>query len=210
MKVSKIITIVSIILTAICVLIIAINAIVESYKARQTEQQSRIKEQNDPEYIEETIDKVDQNAKEQYELMCHNIAENSDYYESFSKKFISIFKEYGYNSYINDTGFLRKPFNGEQIEYEADTGLIGYESSIQNHKEITYVVLDYPYRISKFNYCFNHAEYHYYYDRYAVVYIPDEYMDEASIEILSTEVYTGTFENIKDNLFVAWCWTPGH
>jgi hypothetical protein len=46
------------------------------------------------------------------------------------------------------------------------------------------------------------------YDSYAVVYIPDEFMYEVSIETLNREVYAGTLKNIKDNLFVAWRWTP--
>jgi hypothetical protein len=147
---------------------------------------------------------TEKNAKIQYELMCQNIKENSEYYEDFSKKFISVYEEFGYDRYDTDCGFYEKHLTEERLEYESNKNLIGYESRILYHKGICYIVLHYPDRIKKFNY---NSEY-YYYDSYAVVYIPDEFMDEVSIETLNIEVYSGTLKNIKDNLFVAWRWTP--
>jgi hypothetical protein len=179
-----------------------LNANIQPKAEQSVMQQDKDKQNAELQY------ETEQNAKMQYELMCKNIEENSDYYENFSKKFISVFKEYGYDKFDTDCGFFEKHLTEERLEYDFDSDLVGRQSSILNHKGISYIIIDYPERIEGFNYCNKHSEYHYYYDYYVVVYILDGNMDEASIDILNEEVYAETLKNIKDNLFVAWRWEP--
>jgi hypothetical protein len=135
--------------------------------------------------------------------MCQNIEENSDYYIEFSKKFISVFEEFGFYWFRNEWGFYEPPGGSERLEFEINSELLGYESYIRNYGEYSYVELEYPYLIEIFLYCNKHDEYHYFYNKYVVIYIPDEYMNEETIDIINTKHFHSGLRNIKDNLFVA-------
>jgi hypothetical protein len=205
-KVSKIITIMSIIITAICVLIIAINAIIESCEANQIEQlesEHKCKTHYDPEEIEKLQYESDQNAEIQYERICQMIEENSDYYENISKKFISAFEEYA----ATEPNAYKDSFSlsGIRSKFENDYNhqLLGLAEHcyIRNEIGITYVDLEYPISITGVYYSHGYIDDYSYYC--SVIFIPDEFMDEEIISTLNTKIYGKTLKNIKDNLFIA-------
>jgi hypothetical protein len=153
--------------------------------------------------IEKLTFEAEQNEILQYELMCKNIAENSDYYENFSKEFISVYEEFGYDKYDNNYGFYEKYAIEERLVYESNSDLIGNESHIRNEIGIIYVQIEYPFGIAVFDYLSVDGNARYLYKRYNVVYIPDEYINEELIATLNTENHHGSLRNVKDNLFIA-------
>ncbi|MDR0943138.1 MAG: hypothetical protein LBM41_01240 [Ruminococcus sp.] len=138
-----------------------------------------------------------QNHTKEYELMCKNIEENSEYYVNFSKKLISLYEEFGYDEFDFE--------NGEsELEYDIKSDLLGNKGFIRNELGITYVRLVYPDSIKGFWMINYNLTFRYYYDRYWIVYIPDEYMDEETIDMLSKEHFGSNLNNVKGNLFVSW------
>jgi hypothetical protein len=186
MKLLKISSVVAIVLL---IIIGGTYAIIEVYKSDK---------------LDKLIYESDQNEKKQYDLMCQNIAENSDYYYSFSENFISLFEEYGYNEFHTGYGFFEHNNIKDELKYESNTDLLGSTGYIQNYEGFIHVVLDYPYSIKVFGYMYDDFTTKYFSDEYVVIYIPDEYMNEEIIDTLNTDVYHSTLKNIKDNLFVAW------
>jgi hypothetical protein len=168
--------------------------------------QSRVEERAQLQYEAEQNEKLqyefEQKAILDYELMCKNIEENSDYYIEFSEKFISLYEEFGYDTYKIDRGFYELYNPNELFEYEFDSDLLGYESHIRNYERYSYVELEYPDTIDGYAYCNKHDEYHYFYNKYMVIYIPDEYMNKETIDIIMTTKLRD-LKHIKDNLFVA-------
>jgi hypothetical protein len=154
--------------------------------------------------IEESIrlkDETDKNTKIEYELMLQTIEENSEYYISFSKKFLSEFEKSGYEqNYPNFHSFgLDKVL--DSLENEINRKLVGKDSEVRNEIGIIYVQLYYPFVIRVFDYIDDDFFTHYYYREYAVVYIPDEYMDDDLIAALIDEINI-SLRHVKDNLFL--------
>jgi hypothetical protein len=206
--------IVAIALLSVVIIAIAMNKSYQSeqiaqqqYEAEQSSKlQSQAEESAKLQYEAEQNEKLhyeyEQKAIVDYELMCKNIEENSDYYTEFSEKFISVFEEFVFYWFNNELGFYEPPISAEILEYESDNDLLGYESYIRNLEGYSYVELEYPDTIDGYAYCNKHDEYHYYHNKYMVIYIPDEYMNKETIDtIMTTKLRDLTY--IKDNLFVA-------
>jgi hypothetical protein len=143
------------------------------------------------------VKKSDQNEKAQYELMIQTVEENSDYYENFAIKFITKAEEFGYDqNSLTDLRFELFRIDRNEIEYNNDL-LIG--GSIRHNKGVRYVVFEYPARVRVF-YSWHNFTAKYFHDTVLILYIPDEYMNEASIVTLS-EYYHQSLIHIKDKLF---------
>jgi hypothetical protein len=144
------------------------------------------------------------NVELQYELILQNIEENSDYYVGFSKKFLLEFEKYGYDYTYDTYGDFSLGNVIDELKNEFNSNLLGAISGCQigNVEGIIFVVLSYPDRIRGFDYYVPDPPWQYSYDC-SIIYIPDEYMNEESISILSIKIDGFTDENIGNNLFVA-------
>jgi hypothetical protein len=213
MKAYRILTIIFIIITVFLIIIGGIYSII-NYKYNQIEKliyeaelrkTDETHEKEKLEYeAEERIklqEEADQEEKLQYELMLQTIKDNSDYYVTFSEKFISVYEEFGYNEFHSVYGFYDAFKLDGRLEYDLNSDLVIYESHIRIEEGIRYVEIAYPVNVGGFNYTQDFVE-QYFYD-YWIIYIPDEYIDEESITELLTEIYDITLVNVKDNLFVA-------
>jgi hypothetical protein len=187
MEEYKILTYIFIIITVILLIIGGI------YSINNYESEKRSKLQ----------DEANKNSELQYELMLQTIKDNSDYYVNFSKEFISLYEEFDYDKYDNNYGFYEKYAIEERLEYESNSDLIGNESYIRNEIGIIYVQLEYPDRIAVFDDLSDDGKAQYLYQKYCVVYIPDEYVNKESIATLNTKIHYGSLRNVKDNLFIA-------
>jgi hypothetical protein len=133
--------------------------------------------------------------------MLQTIEENSEYYMSFSKMFLSEFEKSGYEqNYPNFHSFgLEKVL--DNLENEINSELVGIDSAVRKEIGIIYVHLYYPFAIRVFDYIGDDFSAHYYYSEYAVVYIPDEYMDDDLVAALIDEINI-PLKHVKDNLFL--------
>jgi hypothetical protein len=152
--------------------------------------------------IEKLQYEASQNYELQYESMIKTIKENSDYYENFSKEFISVFEEFGYDRFKTSWGFYERYDIENRLEYEFNYDLLGREGYVNYARGLTYVKLKYHDSILMFDY--SQGEDFYYSDEFWVVYIPYEYMDEETIATISREDFGSGLMNVKDNLFIAW------
>jgi hypothetical protein len=175
----------------------------------QYKEAKKEKEKYEAEQRKKLQDEADQSLELQYQLIRQTVEENSDYYVSFSKEFLSVFNE----SAITETFDKNYSFGylnfESKLENEFNTDLLGRasECNVINFTGITFVDLMYAEPMTGVNYYErddNRDYYAYEFNVYcSVVYIPDEYMNEESINTLNTKIYSSTLENIKDNLFVA-------
>jgi hypothetical protein len=153
---------------------------------------------------------ADQNEELQYELILQTIKENSDYYVDFSKKALSEFENYGYDYIYDINGFfvlgnVREKLENEfNIDLLRNSELLGHIDNcyIANLEGIIFVILQYPNPIIGVDYYVPEPFQQYSYGC-SIIYIPDEYMYEQSIAILSRKIDGFTDENIGNNLFVA-------
>jgi hypothetical protein len=203
MKVYNIIKIIFIIVFVILIFIGATYTFIkyEVIEKLQYETEQKEKSEYEREQIKILQKEADQNTKLQYELICQTIVENSDYYINFSKKFISVYEEFGYTKYNAGYDFFWLNNIDERLEYESNNDLLGNESKIRNEIGIRYVELVYPKYAEVFNYSHEYTVHQIY--NCLIIYIPDEYMDEELINTLNKEIYGTTLEKLKDNLFVA-------
>jgi hypothetical protein len=208
MNVSKKITIMCIIITVICIIIIASNTIIKSYNADQEEQleygtnQRNELEQFDHEKRKQIEDEAEQYRKLQYELMLQTIEENSDYYISFSKRFLSEFEKFIYIEHNPFNFYLTLEDIYDRLDDEFNNDLLGKNCYIRQDVGITYVQLEYPDSIRVLDYAHSSIA-SYKYSEYWVIYIPDKYLNEEVIDSLSKEVFFKSLKNVKDNLFIA-------
>jgi hypothetical protein len=135
----------------------------------------------------------------QYELMCQTIRENSDYYEDFSKKFLSEFEKFGYDELYEMNGSFDLQKVDDKLENEINRDLVGHRSHIYNENGIIFVILGYPKSIDVFDFSRGYTSLESY--DCSIIYIPDEYMNEESISTLKNSGIL-PFEHIKGNLFV--------
>jgi hypothetical protein len=156
---------------------------------------------------EKLIYESEQNAKLKYELMLKTIEENSEYYTSFSKIFLSEFEKSDYDQIyaIYGSFYLENVF--DKLEKEINSELVGEDSVVRNEIGIIYSKIKYPYDIWIID---NFSDdgtplYKIYY--YWIVYIPDEYMNDELIATLNKEVYSIDLKELKGNLFLA-SYTP--
>jgi hypothetical protein len=201
MKIYKIIAFTFILAAVLLIIILGAYAAFSSYEyaeferkrdeAKEPEQTEAI--QYTPEEIEKLQYEADQNYELKYDLMIKTIEENSDYYESFSKEFITEFEKYGYDSHYENSGTFKLRNVEDKMKIEFNSDLLGKECYIRNEIGIIYVDLDYPIAIDVYGF----------YSRYSIIYIPDEYMNDEVITKLNTEIHGSTLENIKENLFIA-------
>jgi aspartyl/asparaginyl-tRNA synthetase len=185
--------------------VLAADALIKSHKAEQRAQTQFEIEQHEKLSYEVTKLEALQNASDQYEelqykLMCQIIEENSDYYESFSKKCIFEFKEYEDDEFYAINGFFDLyTIINNKLDNEFNRDLVRYDCRIYNVKGIIFVVLGYPVSIKDFY--FSSDSIHLYSYDCSIIYIPDEFMNEESITTVKTELRL-PIENIKGNLFV--------
>jgi hypothetical protein len=185
--------------------ILVVNQLIKSHKTEQYEKWKYEAELNaiikyEGEEIKALQNASNQYEKLQYELMCHIIEENSEYYENFSKKFINEFEKYGYDEYYESNGRFSLGKIQSKLENEINRVLLGYDCYINNEIGITFVTLKYPVSIKVFGFSNGSTRL----DSYecTIFYIPDEYMNEETIAALNTNVYYNSLEHIKDNLFI--------
>jgi hypothetical protein len=171
-------------------------------EADQNEQLQREAEQNTRLQAEAV-----QQEKLDYEEMCQHIEDISDKLESVSKLLISVNKEFGYDRDAVLNSFYNNENSEEWLEYKSLIEPLRFMREILfvQNKGYTYVSFYYPVLTTSYEYCEIHSEYHYFSKEYYIIYIPDEYMDEASIDGLNV-FFNGTMQKIKDNLFIVWFW----
>jgi hypothetical protein len=220
MKRIMIFAIIAILLLIVVLIPIAMN---KSYQAEQIAQQQyetelNAKLQSQAEQIAKLQAEVEQSEKNQftnedhmklqnildkyeeaqYRVMCLTIEKNSDYLERFSKKCLFKFEEYGYdvNFGKGDIFDLRRIEDIFDVDFNIE--LLRKRSFIRNVRGVIVVQLEYAgsiefYYSSDFT---NPSSYD-----CSVIYVPDEYLNEESIEILQSAL--DSLEHITDNLFVA-------
>jgi hypothetical protein len=150
--------------------------------------------------------------KYEYEMICQHIEEASEELKSFSKKFLSVYNEYGFDYFDVNYGFLKRGNSDEQLEYKSNIDILEIMDMIgvahgtpSNFVVEEFVFLEYPARTKVYKYCHIHSEYHYFEKWYCIFYIPDQYLNDESIAALN-EFYDGTIQHVKDNLFTWWYW----
>jgi hypothetical protein len=185
--------------------VLVADALIKSHKAEQrAKTQFEIEKHEKFQYQENRIEAV-QNAADQYHelqlrFMYQTIEENSDYYESFSKKCISEFDEYGNEEFYTIEGsFDLYEIINNKLESEFNRDLVGYDCRIINEEGVIFVILGYPMSIKVFD--FTDGSYGLESYDCSIIYIPDEYMNEESIATLEKSGML-PFENVKGNLFV--------
>jgi hypothetical protein len=147
---------------------------------------------------------LEQNEKIKYELMFNTIKENSDLYENFSNKFLSDFEKsiYAENCPLEFSFPLYDLY--DRLDNEFDNYLLGDECYIKQFREFRFVELLYPRVIKIYKYSPNSTT-NYDYQGYMIIYIPDEYMDEESLNTISVDFYYSNLTNVIDNLFIVEC-----
>jgi hypothetical protein len=140
---------------------------------------------------------LDKYEEAQYRVMCLTIEKNSDYLESFSKKCLYEFEEYEYDGKLGeyDAFDLRKI---EDILEDFNYELLSERLFIQSVKGVIFVQLQYAGSI-EFYYSNDFADPSSY--DCSVIYVPDEYMNEESIETLKKGM--DDLLHVTGNLFVA-------
>jgi hypothetical protein len=79
-----------------------------------------------------------------------------------------------------------------------------YGGYIRNEEGIIYVVLGYPIQVKVLDFSYGYTGIVSY--ECSIVYIPDEYLNDESIDMIINNRYFIDFRNIKDNLFVGRRW----
>jgi hypothetical protein len=171
----------------------------ELRKANEVKQKEKLEYEAEQRRILQ--EEADQNTKLQYELMCQNIIENSDYYESFSRRFLTDFEKciYFENSPLDYSYWLYEIY--DRRDHELNSDLLRDDCYIKLFKGFRFVELEYPYVITAYEYLPN-SIINYYYKSYMIIYIPDEYMDEESLNTISVDFYYSNLTSIVDNLFI--------
>jgi hypothetical protein len=215
MKVYKVLIIIFIFIAVISI-IIGGTYFINEYKNDQIEKliyEAELRKSNELEQKEKTEYEAEerkrlqkeayQNEELQYELILQTIKENKDYYVEFSKKFLSEFEKFGYDDWYAQSGNFGLYKVRDKLEIVYNSGLLGNinNCSIRNVEGITFVGFQYPDAIIGVDYYAPDPFQQYSYDC-TIIYIPDEYMYEQSITILSRKIDGFTDENIGNNLFV--------
>jgi hypothetical protein len=216
MKVYKTLTTIFIIIAVILIIIGGIYSIInykynqiekaiyeaELRKANEVDRKEKIK--YEAEERKRLQYEAEQNAELEYELMLQTITENSDYYVDFSNKFLLEFEKFGYDEYYDTYGVFHLEKVIAKLENEFNDDLFGYVSYcyICNIDGIILVYFESNYTIRGVTYPSDNRdcyEWEYY---CSVIYIPDEYMNEETINTLKTKSNRFTDENIGNNLFI--------
>jgi hypothetical protein len=199
MKVYKTLTIIFIIISVILIIIAGANSIIKSIETNHKQQLQFESEQRS-----NLQDEAYKNSELQYELMLQTIKDNSDYYLSFSKEFLSEFEKYGYDEWYEKRGNFDFYKVSDKLEIEYNVDLLGIENDccIRNIEGIVVVYFEKPYTIKGIFYTGNALDYYEYVYYCSVIYVPDEYINSESIAILNREIFGFTDENIGDNLFI--------
>jgi uncharacterized protein YxeA len=145
-----------------------------------------------------------QNQELQYQLILQTVKENSDYYVDFSKKFLLEFEKFGYDEWYAQSGSFDFYKVRDKLENEYNSDLLGHidNCEIRNVEGIIFVYFKYLDDIIGLDYYAPDPFQQYSYGC-SIIYIPDEYMNEESIAIVSGKFDYFTDENIGNNLFVA-------
>jgi hypothetical protein len=195
-----------------------IQAEIEQSERLQEEAEQSEKQQQEADQNEQLQREAEQNTrlraeaaqqeKLDYEEMCQYIEDISEQLESVSKLLISVNKEFGYDEDAVSNGFYNNENSEEWLEYKSLIEPLRFMRDILfvQNKGYTYVCFYYPTLTTSYEYCEIHSEYHYFGKEYYIIYIPDEYTDEASIDDLN-DFFNGTMQKIADNLFTVWFWS---
>jgi hypothetical protein len=166
MKFYKKLIIISIIVTVICITISTTYLINEYIYDQGVKQryEAELRRRKETLYYKELQKEADQNTKLQYELMLQTIKDNSDYYISFSKEFLSKFETYGYDEYYDTYGVFYLEKVKDKLENVFNRDVLGYEGNcfISNTDGIILVNYRYNYMIKGVSYP---SDRHDYYER---------------------------------------------
>jgi hypothetical protein len=141
-------------------------------------------------------------TESQYELIRKTVDENSEYYTEFSKEFIRVVK---IKADVENITY-RKTFQFHKVENEMNIPINDKLNGIWeavfcepiDGDNVWYAYISSPYHVGIFEYWLGYS--HTYLVKYAIIYIPDEYITETNLKAILDDYQTLLFR--KDNLFV--------
>jgi hypothetical protein len=141
-------------------------------------------------------------TESQLELIRKTVDENSEYYTDFSREFIRVIQTKAEVENITNRHTYQFYETENEMDIPLNDNLNGIWEAVFcepiDGDNVWYVYISSPYHVIKFKYWLGYSHTHLV--KYAIIYIPDEYINDTNLKVILEDYQTLLFR--KDNLFV--------